>query len=140
MALHHRPVFADKKVIICALCFIQFVVYSMRNPVLYKRHRIFWRNRSSTTRSHTCQHHAEITQSHTFAALIRLSPTTHNILTFNISEISSHNSKKLSLLPDKHLWTFLLHSSLVPGCRVVRSLGPGQSSPAILLSPNSFES
>ena len=33
MALHHRPVFADKKVIICALCFIQFVVYSMRNPV-----------------------------------------------------------------------------------------------------------
>ena len=29
-------------------------------------HRIFWPNRSSTTRSHTCQHHAEITQSHTF--------------------------------------------------------------------------
>ena len=36
MALHHRPVFADKKVIICALCFIQFVVYSMRNPVVYR--------------------------------------------------------------------------------------------------------
>ena len=36
MALNHRPVFADKKVIICALCFIQFVVYSMRNPVVYR--------------------------------------------------------------------------------------------------------
>ena len=36
MALHHRPVFADKKVIIFALCFIQFVVYSMRNPVVYR--------------------------------------------------------------------------------------------------------
>ena len=34
--LHHRPVFADKKVIIFALCFIQFVVYSMRNPVVYR--------------------------------------------------------------------------------------------------------
>ena len=58
-----------------------------------------------------CQNHAEITQSHTFAALIRLSTTTHNLVTFNISEISSNNSEKLSLLPDKHLWTFLLHSS-----------------------------
>ena len=36
MALNHRPVFVDKKVIICALCFIQFVVYSMRNPVVYR--------------------------------------------------------------------------------------------------------
>ena len=36
MALHHRPVFADKKVTICALCFIQFVVYFMRNPVVYR--------------------------------------------------------------------------------------------------------
>ena len=36
MALHDRPVFADKKVITCALCFIQFVVYSMRNPVVYR--------------------------------------------------------------------------------------------------------
>ena len=42
----------------------------------------------------------EITQSHTFAALIRLSTTTHNLLTFNISEISSNNSEKLSLLMD----------------------------------------
>ena len=62
-------------------------------------------------RPHTCQHHAEITQSHTFAALIRLSTTTHNLLTFNTSEISSNNSEKLSLLADKHLLTFLLHSS-----------------------------
>ena len=45
-------------------------------------------------------------QSHTFAALTRLSTTTHNLLTFNISEIS---------------------------------LGSGQSSSAILLSPNSFD-
>ena len=29
MALNHRPVFADKKMIICVLCFIQFVVYSI---------------------------------------------------------------------------------------------------------------
>ena len=27
-----------------------------------------------------CQHHAEITQSHTFAALVRLFTTTHNLL------------------------------------------------------------
>ena len=53
------------------------------------------------------QHHAEITQSHTFAALIRLSTTTPNLLTFNISEISSNNSEKLSLLANKHLWIFL---------------------------------
>ena len=45
-------------------------------------------------------------QSHTFAALTRLSTTTHNLPTFNISEIS---------------------------------LGSGQSSSAILLSPNSFD-
>ena len=62
-------------------------------------------------RPHTCQHHAEITQSHTFAALIRLSTTTHNLLTFNTSEISSNNSEKLSLLANKHFLTFLLHSS-----------------------------
>ena len=72
---------------------------------------MFWPNRSSTTLSHTCQHHAEITQSHTFAALIKLSTTTHNLLTFNVSEISSNNSEKLSLLPDRHLRTFLLDSS-----------------------------
>ena len=117
-------------------------------------------SRSSTTRSHTCQHHAEITQSHTLAALIRLFTTTHNLLTFNISEISSNNSEKLSLLPDKHLWTFLLHSSYsssrmyshtVGGSpyslalfsfhtRKKLSLGLGQSSLAILLSANSFDS
>ena len=63
-------------------------------------------------------------QSHTFAALIRLSTTTHNLLTFNISEISSNNSEKLSLLANKHLWTFLLHSSYSSsGCRVTRSAG-----------------
>ena len=61
--------------------------------------------------SHTCQHHAEITPSHTFAALTRLSTTTHNLLTFNIGEISSNNSERRNVLANKHLWTFLSHSS-----------------------------
>ena len=77
-------------------------------------------NTISPTRSRTCQHHTEITQSHTFAALIRLSTTTHNLLTFNTSEISSNNSynaEKLSLLANKHLWTFLLLSSY-SSCRM----------------------
>ena len=62
-------------------------------------------------RPHACQHHADITQSHTFAALIRLSTTTHNLPTFSTSEISSNNTEKLSLLANKHFLTFLLHSS-----------------------------
>ena len=33
MALNHKLVFADKKAIICVLCFTQFVVYSMQNPL-----------------------------------------------------------------------------------------------------------
>ena len=36
MALNHRPVFPDKKVIICVLCLIQFVNYSTRNAVVYR--------------------------------------------------------------------------------------------------------
>ena len=36
--------------------------------------------------------------------------TTHNLLTFNISEISQNSSEKLSLLANKHLWTFLSNS------------------------------
>ena len=36
MALNHGPIFADKKVIDCARRFIQFVVYSTRNPVVYR--------------------------------------------------------------------------------------------------------
>ena len=68
-------------------------------------------NHSTTYLSCACQHNAELTQSHTFAALIRLSPTAHNLLTFNTREIFSNNSAKLSLLAHKHLWTFLLHSS-----------------------------
>ena len=74
--------------------------------------------------SHTCQHHGETTQSHTFAALIRLSTTTRNLHTFNISEISSNNSGKLSLLANKHLWTFLSPRLMqVPRCRVLRWWG-----------------
>ena len=76
-------------------------------------HRIFSPNRSSTTRSHTF---TQSPTSHTFAALIRLSTTTHNIHTFNVSEISSNNSEKLNLLPDTY--TRLIQ---VPGCRVTRS-------------------
>ena len=68
-------------------------------------------NHATTYLSSACQHHAEITQSHTFSGLIRLSTTTHTLLTSNTSGISSNNSEKLSLLADKHLWTFLLHSS-----------------------------
>ena len=57
----------------------------------------------------------------------------------NTSEISSNNSEKLSLLTDKHLWTFLLHSSCSSSPPKKR-LGVGQCSPAMLLSPNSFDS
>ena len=53
-----------------------------------------WTTAQQRDRPHTCQHHAEITQSHTFAALIQLSTTTHNLLTFNTREISSNNAKK----------------------------------------------
>ena len=34
LALNQKAGFADKKVIICVLCFNQFVVYSMRNPTV----------------------------------------------------------------------------------------------------------
>ena len=79
----------------------------------------------------------------------------HNLLTFNLSEMSSNNSEKLSLLAKKQLWTFLLHPSYLSSrmyCHTLvadhrnlvftpeKGLGPGQSSPAILLSPNSFDS
>ena len=75
--------------------------------------------------------------------------------TFDTTEIFSNNSEKPGLLADKHLLTFLLHSSYsssrMYGDTVGRPadtlfshqkkcLGPGQSSPAILLSPNSFDS
>ena len=59
---------------------------------------------SKTCRKHTITH---------FRALIRLSKTTQNHLTFNISEISFTNSVKRSLLANKHVWIFLSHSSYV---------------------------
>ena len=75
-------------------------------------------------------------KSHTFAGLIRLSTTTHNLLTFKMSEISSNNSKNSAYCQINtsglFSYTRVIH---VPG-----SVGPGQSSPAILLSPNSFDS
>ena len=57
---------------------------------------LIWRlkpqlNNSSRTR----QHHGEITESYPFVVLINLFTTTHNLLTFNISEMSSNNSEKL---------------------------------------------
>ena len=36
LALNHPPVFVDKKVIICVLCFDQFVLYFMQNAVVYR--------------------------------------------------------------------------------------------------------
>ena len=49
-------------------------------------------------------------KSHTFVALIRLSPNTHNLFTFNISEKSSNNSEN---------WAYWeINTS---GCRVTRS-------------------
>ena len=86
------------------------VAFPRYNPLI-KTGETFLQRNSSSTRPNTYQHHSEITQSHTFAALIRLSTTTHNLLTFNTSQISSNDSEELSLLADTHLWTFLLHSS-----------------------------
>ena len=54
-------------------------------------------NHATTHPSSACQHHAEITQSRTYTALMQ--PPTK----FNTSEISSNNSEKLSLLADKHV-------------------------------------
>ena len=119
--------------------------FRFRRNNIHGWHRIFWPNRSSITRSHTCQHHAEITQSHTFAALIRLSTTMHKLLTFNISEISSNSLEKLSLLPDFSLSLVLFKFPDVQsqGRRITlalfshqkeKCLGPGQSSPEIFLS------
>ena len=57
-------------------------------------------NHATTYLSSACQYHAEITQSQTFSALIRLSTTTHTLLTSNTSGISW-----------TYLWTFLFHLS-----------------------------
>ena len=56
-------------------------------------------NHETTFLSSACEHHREITQSYTFAALIMitLSTTTQNLLTFNTRKISSNNSEKLGL-------------------------------------------
>ena len=67
------------------------------------------------------------------------------------AKLSSNNSDKLSLLADKHLVTFLFkfpdvrshgwQTSIDPVFTPEKkSLGPGQSSPTILPSPNSFDS
>ena len=46
-------------------------------------------NHAATYLNSACQHHAEITQLHTSAALIGLSTTTRNLPTSNTSEISN---------------------------------------------------
>ena len=92
---------------------------------------------------HTCQHQAKITQS-------RLSTTADNLLTFIISKISSNNSEKLSLLANKHLWTFLSHASYASSRRMQSHALGGDHirpdftsekyhSPTCLLSSNSFD-
>ena len=75
--------------------------------------------------SHTCQHHAEITQSrHTFAALIRLSTTTHNLLTFKQAKyhrITLKNSVCWQINSSGHFSHIRLMQ--VPGCTVTRLAG-----------------
>ena len=107
-------------------------------------------NHATTYLSSACRHHAEITQSHTFAALIRLSTTTHNHLTFNTSKISSNNSENSAywqITPLDFYLTLALfkfpdvrshgrQTSIDPVCSP-NSLDPDKSSVAILLSPNS---
>ena len=82
-------------------------------------HILFWRNRSSYL-STQCGNHTI-----THYRGIRLFTATLNLLAFNISEISSNNSEKLSRpLASKHLWAFLLHSLMpVPECRVPDTVG-----------------
>ena len=61
---------------------------------------------------------------HTFAALIRLSTTTHNLLTFNISEISSNNSENSTYWQVSTSGLFSYTRLIqVPGCRITRSTG-----------------
>ena len=99
-------------------------------------------NHATTYLSSACQHHAEITQSRTFAALIRLSTTTHNLLMFNTSEISSNiiNIKNSAYWQIDTSWLLSYTRFIqVPGGTVTR-LDPDQSSPTILLSSNSFDS
>ena len=85
------------------------------DETFYGSHRIFWCN-SSTTRPHTCQHRAEITQSHTFAVLIRLSTATHNLQ--NYHQITWKNSAYWQINTS---WLSSCTSHiLVPGCTVTR--------------------
>ena len=51
-----------------------------------------------------------------------ISTTTHNLLAFNISEVSLNNSVKLSLLADKTSGFFSYTRLIqVPGCKVTRT-------------------
>ena len=68
---------------------------------------------------------AEITHLHTFAALIRLPTTTHNLFTFKICEISSNNlTGKNSAYWQMNTSGLFSQTRLmqVPGCRVTRSV------------------
>ena len=69
-------------------------------------------NHATTYLISACHHYPEITQSCTFAALIRLSTTTHNLFTFPRNEISSNWQINTS--------THLSYIRLIqgPGCTV----------------------
>ena len=57
-----------------------------------------------------------------FRGTDKIIPTTYHLLTFKTSEISSNNSEKLSLLADKHLWTFTYTCLIqVSGCKGTRT-------------------
>ena len=78
-------------------------------------------NHTTTYLSSAFQHHAEITQSHTFVALIRLSTTTHNLLTFNTAKYHQRTQKNSAYrqinTSGLFSYTHLIH---VPGCTVTR--------------------
>ena len=90
----------------------------------------------------------ETTQSHTFAAVINLSATPHNPFSRFIWAKYHQITRKHSAYWQINTSRLFSHTRLfqVPGCTVTRSADqhipfcPGQSSPAILLSPNRFDS
>ena len=103
--------------------------------------------------------HTSVLPSNTFVVLIRLSTTTLNLLTFNTSEINHQITRKNSAYWQIHTSGLFFYTRLiqVPGCTATRSadqlidpvftpeknnvkLARVKGSPAIFLSPNSFDS
>ena len=104
-------------------------------------------NHATTYLSSSCQHNPETTQSHTFAALINLSATPYNPFSRLIWAKYHQITRKHSAYWQINTSRLFSHTRLiqVPGCTDTRSADqqicccPGQSSPAILLSPNKFQ-